>query len=115
MKYWLTAVSSAQRTSCRTWMTSSFPFMEIPFWRASEGRSYPASAAGGEVVLKVGKAGGAEPAAAGLGLQLVEALPLVADATRDLLERHAGALAVRHHAPAAHRLGQHRSTHPTEI
>src|SRR5512141_61575 len=40
MKYWLTAVSSAQSTSCRTAMTSSWPFMDPPRLFRREGRSY---------------------------------------------------------------------------
>src|SRR4029453_2111028 len=115
MKYWLIAVSSAQSTSCRTWTTSSFPFMEIPFCERRKGDLNPPSAAGGEMIVQVRQAGGAQAAAAGLGLELLEALALVAPAARDLVERHAGALAARHRAPAADRLDQHRRTHLTPI
>src|SRR5262245_7440367 len=110
MKYWLIAVSSAESTSCRTWTTSSFPFMAIPFSRAERG-SYPALARAGEVVVQVGDAGGAEPAAAGLGLQRVEGLPALAQPAGDLLESEPGALAARHDAPAPLRLHQDRSAH----
>src|SRR5262245_45220201 len=101
MKYWLTAVSSAQSTSCRTWTTSSFPFMEVPLVEVLKGGSYPAcSAARGEVVVKVGQAGRAQPPAAGVALDGLEALPLLVDAPRDLVEGQPRALAARHHAPA---------------
>jgi hypothetical protein len=65
------------------------------------------------MIVQVRQAGGAEAAAAGLGLELFEALALVADAASDLLEGHAGALAARHRAPAADRLDLHRRAHLT--
>lgn len=74
--------------------------------RAGKANLTPASAAGGEMLVQVREARGAEPAAARVALQRLEAQPFVADAARDLVERQPGALAARHHAPEMHRLGE---------
>jgi hypothetical protein len=55
--------------------------------------------------VQVGKAGGAEASAPGLGLQRLEAVPLAEHAPRYLVEAQPGALAARHRAPATRRLG----------
>ena len=87
-------------------MTSRCPSWHPPLGGSSlRGDLNPASAPGGEVVAQVGQAGRAQAAAAGLGLHVLEGLALVAHAARDLVERQPGALAARHRAPAAHRLG----------
>src|SRR5437667_387873 len=72
MKYWLMAVSSAESTSCRTWTTSSLPFMRTSSGRCRDGGrpvvlgSYPGtgpgrrwSAAPGQIRLEVRQTGGA--------------------------------------------------------
>src|SRR5262249_24505849 len=108
MKYWLMAVSSAHRTSCRTWMTSSLPFMAppargfardlTPYAPEEAERGLPVDQGSARVHEgpEVRQAGRARAAAARPVRDLVEGEPFLAEATLDLRERERGALAARH-------------------
>src|SRR5262249_51538206 len=112
MKYWLIPVSSAESTSFRIWMTSSFPFIRLLLRCGARTRrilpevSGAGALARGEEALEVGHASRAEAAAAGAAAGLVGRGPLVPHPPRDLLEGDLRALAARHRRWADHSRGR---------
>src|SRR6266496_782779 len=78
MKYWLMAVSSAESTSCRTWTTSSLPFMRTSSGRCRDGGrpvvlgSYPGTGPGGRFSAAPGHVLQGDPILAQPALQLDE-------------------------------------------